>query len=61
MDSPGIYQVVAPVGQQWRESSGPHLRVDFTDAAGHICQDMRESEINDALARMGSGLEPGDE
>jgi hypothetical protein len=61
-DAPGVYQVVAPVGKWWRESSGPHLRVDFQEYGGRVGDaKWRSEEISDAINRMKSGLEDAGE
>lgn len=54
-----VYQCVAPAGQHWRESSGPHLRVEWhTHGAWHAA---RDAAIDEAIRRMESGLEPAQE
>jgi hypothetical protein len=61
-DAPGVFQCVAPKGKWWRESNGPHLRVDFTDHVGRVDKEMKQDAIQDAMDRMSSGLEDaGDE
>ena len=56
-DSKGVFQCVAPAGKWWRESNGPHLRVDFEDFAGNVSKEMKQEAIEDAINRMKSGLE----
>ena len=54
-----VYQAVAPDGKWWRESNGPHLRVEWLQHGNW--QADRDFAINDAIERMAIGYEDAGE